>query len=232
MRRGKRLGWTFEEHGLLVHLGMTGRFVIADEAPRWAKVGLTFDDGRTVWFVDPRRFGSVVLMKAADVPSAVQEGLGPDALDDLPSGPELAARFATKRAIKVALLDQDRLAGLGNIHAVEALWRAHVHPDTACTDMTGTQWAALSKAIRQQMAHAMDLVARDGIAYLTDGDLENPFEVYARAGMPCRRCGTTLVSETRGGRSTFWCPACQPAPGSASGAGSKRSARDAGAKVR
>lgn len=211
-RRGKRLGWTFGPHGLLAHLGMTGRFVVADEAPRWAKVGLSFDDGRTVWFVDPRRFGCVVPLPASIVPAALAEGLGPDALDEPQSGPQLAARFATPRAIKVALLDQDRLAGMGNIHAVEALWRAHLHPDTRCVDLDAHAWTALSRAITTQLRHGLALVEADGIAYLSDRVITNPFEVYGRAGEPCRRCGGRIHGEVRAGRSTFWCPNCQPAP--------------------
>lgn len=232
-RRGKRLGWTFGRAGLLAHLGMTGRFVIAPEPPRWAKVGLGFDDGRTVWFVDPRRFGCVVPMAADAVDAALRAGLGPDALDDDPTGPELAARFVTPRAIKVALLDQDRLAGLGNIHAAEALWRAHLHPDTPCTSLDPAAWARLAGAIHTQLVHGLALVEADGIAYLSDGVISNPFEVYGRAGKPCPRCGAPIHGETRAGRSTFWCPDCQKAPGkSASRAGSARSGRDGAARAR
>lgn len=232
-RRGKRLGWTFGPHGLLAHLGMTGRFVIADEAPRWAKVGITFDDGRSVWFVDPRRFGCVVPLSAAQVAGALAEGLGPDALDEPQSGPQLAARFETPRAIKVALLDQDRLAGMGNIHAVEALWRAHLHPDTRCVDLDAKAWSALAKAITAQLHHGLALVEADGIAYLSDGVITNPFEVYGRAGEPCRRCGGRIQGETRAGRSTFWCPSCQPAPAKSEVvARSRRSGRDGGPRVR
>ena len=232
-RRGKRLGWTFGPHGLLAHLGMTGRFVVANEAPRWAKVGITFDDGRTVWFVDPRRFGCVVPVDAAQVAPALADGLGPDALDDPQSGAQLAARFVTPRAIKVALLDQDRLAGMGNIHAVEALWRAHLHPDTRGVDLDTKAWDALAAAITTQLHHGLALVEADGIAYLSDGVLTNPFEVYGRAGEPCRRCGGRIQGEVRAGRSTFWCPDCQPAPPKSQAATrSARSGRDGGARGR
>ncbi len=232
-RRGKRLGWTFGPHGLLAHLGMTGRFVVADAEPRWAKVGLTFEDGRTVWFVDPRRFGCVVPVDAALVPAALSQGLGPDALDAPQTGAQLAARFLTPRAIKVALLDQDRLAGMGNIHAVEALWRAHLHPDTRCVDLDAKAWEALAGAITAQLHHGLDLVAADGIAYLSDGVITNPFEVYGRAGEACRRCGGRIQGEVRAGRSTFWCPDCQPQRAySEAVTRSARSGRDGGARVR
>jgi formamidopyrimidine-DNA glycosylase len=208
-RLGKRIGWRFGEAGLLVHLGMSGKWVRREEPPPHARLGLSFHDvDGAAWFVDPRRFGCVALVPADGLDAALADGLGPDALDAAPDGPGLAARLAGRRPIKVALLDQARLAGVGNIHAVEALWRAGISPHTPCESLDAAAWARLAQAIPAQLRWTVEAEEADEIAYVNEG-AANPFAVYARAGTPCRRCGAAIASAILGGRSTFWCPACQ-----------------------
>jgi formamidopyrimidine-DNA glycosylase len=214
-RVGKRLGWRFGAAApqLLVHLGMTGRWVRrpqAEEPPRWGRIGLVFGD-TAVWFVDTRRFGCVVPLTPDQLDDAMTRDLGPDAL--VPLAPEaLAARFAkTRSPIKVALMDQARLAGLGNIHAAEALWRARVHPATRADQVTAEGWSALAAVIPAWLAQVVrDEDGDDDVVYMTDGGADNPFAVYARADQACIRCGSAIDRAVLGGRSTFWCPTCQP----------------------
>lgn len=215
VRRGKRLGWRFADPdaALLVHLGMTGRWVrraAADEPPRFARIGLTFN-GQTSWFLDSRRFGCVVPLDPATLDAAMTDGLGPDALDPLPPD-ELAARVGRGRtAIKHALMDQARLAGLGNIHAVEALWRARIHPGQPANRLEPAAWEALAAAIPAQLADVVrDEDGDDDVVYVSDGG-DNPFAVYGREGEACPRCGAAVARAVTGGRATFWCPGCQPA---------------------
>ncbi|RME28388.1 MAG: hypothetical protein D6798_02510 [Deltaproteobacteria bacterium] len=209
MRHGKRLGWPFPPGGLLIHLGMSGAWVPGEEPPH-ARVGLRFGDA-VWWFRDPRRFGALIPCPAARLADRLAAGLGPDALLAALPGPALAARFRTRAAIKVALMDQGRLAGLGNIHAAEALFRARIHPAIPANALSDDQWEALSRAIVDQLRDAIDAQQDGELVYLTEGG-PNPFAVYGREGEPCPRCGTPIARIALGGRSTFYCPRCQPAP--------------------
>jgi formamidopyrimidine-DNA glycosylase len=206
-RLGKRLGLSAGERHAVVHLGMSGRFVRADQAPRHARVGWSVDEGAPLWFVDARRFGGVAPLPAAE---GLGEGLGPDAASPL-SGPALAARLRGGRAIKVALLDQAALAGLGNIHAAEALWRAGVNPDRPCHALDQPSWERLAQAIHAQIHQAIDDIPADVVdfVYVSEGG-PNPFAVYQRAGEPCSRCGDAIEKTVQAGRSTYWCRKCQP----------------------
>ena len=206
-RRGKRLGLLFEDHGWLVHFGMTGYFERGTEAPAHARWGVSFEGAAPVWFVDPRRFGCVLPLPAADLETALADGLGPDMLLDAPTGPDLAARSQGRRAIKVALMDQAVVAGIGNMHAAEALWRAHISPRRPASGLRPSEWEALAIALRDQVSEAVpdDL---EPMTYVSAGG-PNPFSVYDRDGEPCPRCGTLLVGIRLGGRSTVYCPHCQ-----------------------
>jgi len=206
----------FGERGLLIHLGMTGQWLRRssdEDAPPSARVGMLFGS-QMLWFVDRRRFGCLIAVDREEGMRALSAGLGPDALRDALDGPALAAALPGRRALKVALLDQQRIAGLGNIHAAEACYRARVDPRTPCEVLGPVQWRALAEAIRMQLAAALaDLPVDRALTYVTDGG-DNPFAVYKRAGEPCLRCGDTVTTAKQGGRSTFWCPGCQHRPSS------------------
>lgn len=219
LRRGKRLGMRLTEAvgtDLLLHLGMTGRWVRRSTAeagpPRHARLGLAAG-GRWHWFVDARRFGCVVPMAPTELRSALERGLGPDALEPL-GGSELAARVCRGRgraAVKVALMDQSRLAGLGNIHVVEVLFQSGVHPARPVGELSASEWERLAELIPRHLRAALAEQPGDGdVAYLTEGEIDNPFAVYARAGQPCPHCGEEIERARQSGRSTFWCPGCQP----------------------
>lgn len=213
-RAGKRLGVHLEGQWVLVHLGMTGRFVRGRVQPKAARVELRVvggegvDEEATVWFCDVRRFGCWVPLADG---SALADDLGPDALLAPLDGPALGRCLRGRRAVKVALLDQARLAGLGNIHAAEALWRAAIAPTTACADLTEAQLGRLAVAIHQQLHEAVEQIGGvDDFVYVTDGG-DNPFVVYGREGEPCARCGGPVQRFVQSGRATFWCAGCQHA---------------------
>lgn len=212
-RRGKRLGLRVGEGAWCVHLGMTGRWVrqpVGAPPPRGARVGFVWDDGQVGWLVDDRRFAR--LNPTPDLERAVEEDLGPDALTPL-SGSDLAARLGDRGALKTLLMDQRRLAGLGNIHAAEALHRAGLSPFATPGDLDAADWGRLARAIHAQMEGAVAETDAEEVAYLSDGrHVANPFQVYGRAGQPCSTCGAPIARRVQGGRSTFWCPRCQPDP--------------------
>lgn len=206
-RHGKRIALVTPGLGVLVHLGMSGKLVRSEEVPRYGRVGLV-TSGTTVWLVDRRRFGCLVPVAPASIDPTLRQGHGPDALEEAVSAEALAARLTGRRAVKVALLDQQVLAGIGNIQAVEILFRAGVDPRTRCDALTSAQHAALATVIPRQLREVVE--AEDGgeITYVTDGG-ENVFRVYGHADEPCPACGEPIASLRQSGRSTFWCPGCQ-----------------------
>lgn len=210
LRHGKRLGWPWGDRGLLVHLGMSGKFVQRPVGEEVASARIGWVRGDTVvWFVDRRRFGCVVAVDRADLEQGIRDGHGPDALDEAPDGPGLQARLTGRRGIKVALMDQAKLAGMGNIHAAEALFRAKVDPRTPCNKMTERQWAMLAEVMPLQLQEVIEAEDRGEIVYMTDGNRDNPFSVYGKEGEQCPVCSTPIESFSQSGRTTYFCPSCQ-----------------------
>jgi formamidopyrimidine-DNA glycosylase len=128
------------------------------------------------------------------------------------AGPsELKARLLSSRQpIKVALMDQARFAGLGNLHAAEALFRAKLHPSKKPGSLSEDDWKRLAKAIRETLSFGVRTTEADEVHYVEEGgEVENPFFVYGRAGEPCRRCKTPIKKLPQAGRTTYYCPKCQ-----------------------
>ena len=211
VRAGKRIGWRFDSGmALLVHLGMSGKWVRrTGETMPHTRLRLSLSDGSDLLFVDPRRFGCVVPLPAEDLERALGEGLGPDALDAPLDAHALAQRLAGRGAIRNNLLDQQRIAGVGNIQAAEALFRAGIRPDRAGTSLGDAEWERLSVAIPEQLRWTLDVEADGEIVYLSEWGSRNPFAVYGREGEPCPRCGAIIERSVLSGRSSFWCPSCQ-----------------------
>jgi formamidopyrimidine-DNA glycosylase len=212
---GRRVpGGAPERPGLIVHLGMSGRLrVQPPEAPRekHTHVVWTLDDGRELRFVDPRRFGAVIA--AADVDARPEiAGLGPDPLADV-TAEALAEALARSRApIKAFLLDQRRVAGLGNIYVCEALFRAGVHPTTPARRLQARAGAlvdgiraALELGIENRGTTLRDYVDAEG----GSGGNQAALLVYGREEAPCPRCGAPVRRRVDAGRSTFFCARCQ-----------------------
>ena len=218
-RRGKRLAGltsapvlgarTTTPPVVLVQLGMTGRLV-KDAAPDrpHQRVRLTLDDGSTVALVDTRRLGRVALCRDLDEAFA---GLGPDALTDRVDGPTLGRLLGLHRKVPImtALMDQARIAGLGNIAVLEACFRAGMHPHRSLDSLGDTELARLAEGIAAHLEHTLaTTLGHDEIAYVSEGG-ENPFLVYGREGSPCPRCEGPIARVLASGRPSFWCPACQ-----------------------
>jgi formamidopyrimidine-DNA glycosylase len=218
-RRGKYLIVRFEsERALLIHLRMTGSLrhgaqgALPDDPHRRAVV--TLDDASDVAYRDVRRFGTWLLLEPSDVDSYLDAKVGPEPLAPSYRARHLAARLAGRRApIKAALLDQRTVAGVGNIYADEALWRARVHPLTPAAELTsdetkavhGAVRAVLNAGIRRQGSTLRDYQLPDG----SSGTAQDRFKVYGRAGSPCTRCGTPIDKIRVAGRGTWYCPRCQ-----------------------
>jgi formamidopyrimidine-DNA glycosylase len=219
-RRGKYLVFEFESgRHLLVHLRMTGnlehpaRGGLAVDPYRRAVVRL--DDGSDVAYRDVRRFGTWDLVEPGELEDyfAVRR-LGGEPLERGFTTRALTQALEGRRApIKAALLDQRAAAGVGNIYADEALWRARLHPLRPAGSLTVGEIARLRKAIRAALEMG---IAREG-ATLRDyrdpegrrGRMQDEFKVYGRAGEPCPRCGTPIEKTRAGGRGTWFCPHCQ-----------------------
>jgi formamidopyrimidine-DNA glycosylase len=209
-----RASSTAAARGVCVHLGMTGRLRVQPaSAPRAPHTHVVFalDGGDELRFVDARRFGWVAPGDPlAALPALV--ALGPDPLRDLDAEGLARALTGVRAPIKAFLLDQTRIAGLGNIYACEALFGARIHPTTP-SHRVRARAAALLAAVRATLEGGIarrgttlrDYVDADGFA----GDNAAALEVYGREGEPCLACGGPVRRRVDAARSTFYCPRCQ-----------------------
>lgn len=223
-----------KDETLVIHLGMSGRFAVYAEgkerklgqyvyeaAPPGAGSGkhdhvvFETDAPARIVFTDPRRFGLMTLI-ATDAldEDALFDGLGVEPLSNHFHADYLAAALKGKKTpIKSALLDQRVIAGIGNIYACEALFRARISPRRLAMKVQPAQIAALADAIK---AVLKDAIAAGG-STLRDhrtpsgdlGNFQHHFLVYDREGQPCPNCSGIVKRIVQAGRSTFWCPKCQ-----------------------
>ena len=218
-RRGKYLIVRFESgRALLIHLRMTGSLRHANagelgEDPHRRAV-VTLDDGSDVAYRDVRRFGTWLLLEPSDVDTYIDTRVGKEPLDAAYKAKHLAEKLETRRApIKAAILDQRTVAGVGNIYADEALWRAQVHPLTPANELTPDEVRALHKGIRASLqagVRRQGSTLRDyGLPDGSSGSAQDRFKVYGRGGLPCERCGTPIDKIRVAGRGTWYCPTCQ-----------------------
>lgn len=201
---------------MIFHLGMSGRWRIDPETPDKHDHLLLETAAHRFALCDPRRFGSVDLVDTGALDLWPQfAALGPEPLGPLLTPQHLKTALAGKvQAIKLCLLDQRIVAGLGNIYVCEALWRAGIHPGKAGGKVTGPQLQRLVPEIRD----VLNASIRDGGSSLRDyaqpdgelGYFATRFDVYGRTGEACRRQdGGTIRRIAQGGRSTWYCPKCQ-----------------------
>lgn len=202
---------------LIIHLGMSGRMrVDPDGLQKHDHVVFETGNGRVVAFNDARRFGSLDLVPTAELADhPLIAGIGPEPLGPGYGLPLLKAMFADRLApAKAILLDQRLIAGLGNIYVCEALFRAGIHPETPGKGVTAAQLKRLLPAIPAVLMEAIaaggstlrDHAAPDG----TLGYFQKDFAVYGRESQPCAACGTPVARLVQSGRSSFFCPQCQP----------------------
>jgi formamidopyrimidine-DNA glycosylase len=201
---------------LIFHLGMSGAWrVDPDELGKHDHLLIETEDGRRLSLRDPRRFGSIDLVATdglAEWPAFA--ALGPEPLSGVIDGRWLKERFTGRSAaVKLLLLDQRIVAGLGNIYACEALFRARIDPRKPAGKVSRLKLNALAAAIPEVLEEAISAggsTLRDFAA--PDGELgyfSKQFDVYDREGEPCRRADGNVRRIVQGGRSTFFCPACQ-----------------------
>jgi formamidopyrimidine-DNA glycosylase len=215
-RRGKYLLATLDDGRVwLVHLGMTGRLTI-DAVGGGARphdhVVVQLDDGRLVTYNDPRRFGRMAVLDAAS--AARETGAGLEPLDGSFTAAALFALTRRRRtSIKALLMDQRRIAGLGNIYVNEILFHAGVRPRRRAAGLRRVDCGRIVDATRAVLAEAIRLGGssisdyRDGFG--REGRFQRELAVYDRAGAPCRACATPIRARVVVGRSTFYCPRCQ-----------------------
>lgn len=204
-RRGKHQLVHLEDGRVMhVHFRLNGDWIIGrttDPLPRFARAVVRFTDGTRVVLEDSRALSTIDL-HAPDSPPRLD--LGPEPFDEGLTASSLRAVLSGRRIpIKVALLDQRVIAGLGNIYVSEALWRARIDPRMTASALDGSQARRLLTAIRTVIERAT------GGRY-TDQDGAQ-LDVYDREGQTCRRCGTRIERMTQAARSTFYCPLCQHA---------------------
>jgi formamidopyrimidine-DNA glycosylase len=221
-RRGKYLLIGLEgDRELVVHLGMTGSLRIrppGDAGDTFVRAWWALDPGgrgrggEALEYRDVRRFGRLAVAEGGAY-SGTLAAQGPDALDrSLTPEAFWRALRSSRRAVKTQLLSQRPIAGVGNIYADEALWRARINP--ARRAVTRVQAEALLDALRDVLAGSIryggttlsDYRAVDG----REGRNQQRLDVYGQSGLPCPRCGTELRSRTLDGRTATWCPTCQP----------------------
>ena len=213
-RRGKYLLLRLESGlALLVHLRMTGSFGFTPVTHERAVLEL--DDGSRLVYRDVRRFGTWLVLGGAELEPYLSSKNGPEPLGSRFTSRWLVAQLARRRAaLKAVLLDQRVVAGLGNIYADEALWRARLSPLRPANDLSDAEVGRLARALRaalrtgieRQGSTLRDYATPDGAA----GSMQDEFRVYGRDGRPCPRCRTTIVKTRVGGRGTWYCPHCQP----------------------
>jgi formamidopyrimidine-DNA glycosylase len=218
-RRGKYLVWELEDDAfLLMHLRMTGTLLLDPPgAPPYVRVWLRLGE-HSLAFSDPRRFGTGELalgVEARDEFFAARLGVEPLG-DEFTTGHLHALARSSRAPIKAFLLDQKRLAGVGNIYADEALFRARIHPLRPANRLTRAQAEALREAVVAALAAGIEAKGatiddfRD--PYGVSGSFQDQFLVHTREGEPCPRCGTAIRKLRAAGRGTYVCPRCQPVP--------------------
>ena len=225
-RRGKNILLTLSGPSLLVvNLGMTGRLLFAplqvdsrgtahEDGPSHLAVIFTLEPQAFLLYADSRRFGS---LRRFSLPEWQKESarLGPEPLDPALTAEDFHRRLAQSRSpIRSWLLDQTKIAGVGNIYASEALFRARIHPKRPAQSIDERESALLLEAIRNVLSDAIQArgtTLRDYRTAAGDrGDFEPYLQAYGREGVPCPSCNTPIVRVVFGNRSAFFCPSCQP----------------------
>ncbi|WP_246941101.1 DNA-formamidopyrimidine glycosylase [Bacillus pinisoli] len=217
-RRGKFIKFLLDDYVLVSHLRMEGRYglyEINEPYDQHTHVLFTFTDGTQLRYKDVRKFGTMHLFKAGDeLQKEPLAKLGPE-----PFSPDFTVKFLkerlqkTNRKIKVALLDQELVVGLGNIYVDEALFRAGIHPERTASSLTSREVTKLHKEIVDTLQEAVDKGGSTIRSYVnTQGEIgmfQLELYVYGRKGELCKKCDTPIEKYVVGGRGTHICPKCQ-----------------------
>lgn len=216
-RRGKYLLFRAGDGTLIVHLGMSGRLWVVTPAVAPARhdhFDLALANGNIVRFRDPRRFGLILWQRGDPLTHKLLRDIGPEPFSGAFSAQWLYSETrARSGAIKTTLMDSHLVAGVGNIYASEALFRARINPKLPARRLGPARCAALVQSVRETLADAIDAGGSSLRDYVNArgeaGYFQNNFSVYDRAGKPCMVCATPIRGLVLGQRSTFYCPHCQ-----------------------
>jgi formamidopyrimidine-DNA glycosylase len=220
-RRGKYLILSLEDDvHLVMHLRMTGNLLLTEDAedPPHLRVDMGLDDGERLLFVDVRRFGTGDVLLGSDaLADYFDSRLGVEPLSpDFTADALRALARGRKQPVKAFLLNQERIAGVGNIYADEALFRARIHPLRQVGTLRRPQIEALRAAVVESLELGIDSkgASIDDYRHVDGarGSFQDRFLVYSRAGEPCVRCGTPIQKLRAAGRGTYVCPNCQRRP--------------------
>ncbi len=215
-RRGKYLVMSFEDDvHLVMHLRMTGNLLLTGDEPKHTRVRMELDDGQRLFFVDVRRFGTGHVLLGSDALAeyfASRLGVEPLSPDFTAAALRERSR-GRKQPVKAFLLNQERIAGVGNIYADEALWRARIHPLKPVGALRKPQIEALRDAVVESLHAGIDAkgASIDDYRHVdgAQGSFQDRFLVHRRKGEPCPRCGTRIQKMRAAGRGTYICPRCQ-----------------------
>ncbi|KQC94498.1 bifunctional DNA-formamidopyrimidine glycosylase/DNA-(apurinic or apyrimidinic site) lyase [Acinetobacter soli] len=216
-RRSKYILAEFETDQMLWHLGMSGSFRLStaqDELRKHDHLILTFDDGTELRYHDPRRFGCILWLNDEHQKKLI-DTLGPEPLSDAFNADYLYEKLRTKQVgIKIAIMDNHVVVGVGNIYATESLFNQGIHPAQPANTLSSEQIAGLVVEIKRILSHAIQLggsTLRDYTnAMGENGYFQQTLLAYGRAGEMCVNCETTLENMKLGQRASVFCPQCQP----------------------
>jgi formamidopyrimidine-DNA glycosylase len=216
-RRGKYLMVGLEGgRWLVMHLRMTGNIALREPRSdvRFLRAVIRLEGGKTLLFTDARRFGTAVVLDDAEVDAYMAARAGVEPLSERLTAERICELATGRRApLKSFLMVQDGIAGIGNIYADEALWRARLHP----LSPAGSMRLEHCERLREGIVGALEAGLDNGGASIDDyrdargaeGTMQDEFCVHSREGQPCPRCGTEIRRIVLGGRSTYFCPGCQ-----------------------
>lgn len=212
-RRGKYLLFFCDGGCLVVHLGMTGYLhylAVAVLPGKHDHLDFVFTDGHILRFRDQRKFGTVLWVAGDPLTHPLLAGIGPEPLTEAFGGEYLhGASRARKVAVKLFIMNSSVVAGIGNIYANEALFRAGIRPDRPAGSLGRRECDRLAAAIKEVLTESIETGSTYRVAEETVGYHPLEFSVYGRSGVACRTCGETLASTRLGNRSTVFCPRCQ-----------------------
>ena len=219
-RSGKYLVWQLDgDRHLLIHLRMTGSLLFDPPTdPPHTRVRFELDEGHRLIYVDPRRFGTGHLMVGSPAREAyLSARIGVEPMTPEFTSEHLRSLARDRRApVKAFLLDQRRVAGVGNIYADEALFRAGIHPLRPAGRLNGAEWSRLRSGIEDALAAGIEAggATIDDFRHLDGarGSFQDRFLVHRRAGEPCPRCGSVVRKIVVAGRGTYVCERCQRVP--------------------
>ncbi|GKT02474.1 DNA-formamidopyrimidine glycosylase [Furfurilactobacillus sp. WILCCON 0119] len=214
-RRGKYLLFRFTDDLTMVsHLRMEGKYFGAPAGTpvdKHTHVIFHLDDGQELCYNDTRKFGRMIVIHTGDEDTVGGlKSLGPEPTPETLTVDYLVAKAAkSRKAVKTWLLDQQNVAGLGNIYCDEVLWLSKIHPEQPTNSLTRSQWASLRENIFAELQLAIDHHGTTVFTYSAfghAGEFQNELHAYGHVGEPCERCGTEMVKIKVGERGTTFCP--------------------------